>query len=108
MPSAKMLMIVPLMIWSARTVIDSQAWSGRDEQAAAMAATSPISERRGWPRRRERVRRADGLGDEGRDQEGRERGGQHHALDADVHHARALVHEPAQGAQGDRGRQRPR
>ena len=30
-----MLMIVPLMIWSARTLIDSQAWTARDQHAGA-------------------------------------------------------------------------
>ncbi len=33
-PIAKMLMIVPLMIWSARTVIDSQAWTAETAHAA--------------------------------------------------------------------------
>ena len=36
-PNAAMLMIVPLMIWSARTLIDSQAWS------TEMASATPIA-----------------------------------------------------------------
>ena len=43
MPTAKMLMMVPLMIWSARTEIDSQAWTADTAMAARMATARPIS-----------------------------------------------------------------
>ncbi len=42
MPTAKMLMIVPEMIWSACTVIDSHAWARLTSIAAATAAASPM------------------------------------------------------------------
>ena len=97
-----MLMIVPLMIWSARTVIDSQACSSEMSMPVAMAARRPMSERRrdaedrrgvAWPnwatsatpRTSRRTRR------------------QHHALDADVDDAGALVDHAAQRAEARSG-----
>ena len=38
-----MLMIVPLMIWSALTVMESQAWIAETAIPVTMAARSPIS-----------------------------------------------------------------
>jgi len=49
MATAKMLMIVPLMIWSARTLIDSQAWTADTSMAATMAAPRPMSSGRVMP-----------------------------------------------------------
>ena len=46
MPNAAMLMIVPLMIWSARTVIDSQAWTSRDDHAAPGSPRRSADEQR--------------------------------------------------------------
>ncbi len=43
MPSAKMLMMVPEMIWSARTVIDSQACSRETRTPVPSPARSPTS-----------------------------------------------------------------
>ena len=43
-PNAAMLMIVPLMIWSAFTDIDSQAWTADTRTPASSAsARAPIS-----------------------------------------------------------------
>ncbi len=93
-------MIVPLMIWSARTEIDSQAWTAETAMAARMASARPISSGSVMPmipilRSGRNCAAMDGgpPGDEG--------GGQHHALDADVHHPGALVHEPAQRTERD-------
>ncbi len=90
-------MIVPLMIWSARTVMDSQAWIAETAIPVSRAASEPDEQRR---------RGAEGevgLGlvrEDLHDQRGREPadegGREHHALDADVDDAGALVHEAAQ------------
>ena len=48
-------MIVPLMIWSARTMIDSQAWSSRDD-------ASPASDGRDDADQERRRRAEDGRG----------------------------------------------
>ena len=97
-------MIVPLMIWSARIVMHSQACSDRDEHPCEDGRQHPQQDcRRGAEDVAGRLR--DGLRDEARDQECHEGRGEHHAFDADVHDARALVHDPAHRAQGDRGRQ---
>ena len=41
-----MLMMVPLMIWSARTLIDSHAWTrGQDHARCSTAATTADEER---------------------------------------------------------------
>ena len=97
-----MLITVPLMIWSARTLIDSQAW--RSETSI------PVPHRRqnadhesGREPERPGHRVGHRLVDDHRHHEPDECGGQHHPLDADVHDAAPLVHDPAQGAQGDRG-----
>ena len=44
-----MLMIVPEMIWSARTVIDSHAWASETRTPVASPASSPISSGRVMP-----------------------------------------------------------
>ena len=47
-----MLTIVPLMIWSARTMIDSQAWRSETTIADEDAATKAISRGRVSPKTR--------------------------------------------------------
>ncbi len=42
-PNAAMLMIVPLMIWSALTEIDNQAWTSDTTTPARIASTSATS-----------------------------------------------------------------
>ena len=43
MPAAPMLMIVPLMIWSIRSEMDSQACSKDTAMPATRAATRPMT-----------------------------------------------------------------
>ena len=100
-------MIVPLMIWSARIEIDSQAWrtdtsiASRDARRARRRGSGSSRRRRapGWsvPSPGPRGPRPGTAG---------EGGAQHHPLDADVHHAGPLVHDAAQGPERDRGGQR--
>ena len=98
-----MLMIVPLMIWSARTEIDSQACSADTTTAASSASTSADQQR--GRRSEDRPGRAAEDGDQvdagGPADEG---GHQHRAFDADVHDARSLAHDAAQRGEGDRHR----
>ena len=102
-PKAAILMIVPTMIWSARTEIDSHAWTAATTNPDRIASEE-CEDRAG-------VSPKIGPGSlaEQRDQEdaGRptdERRYEHGALDADVHDARALAEDAAQGGQGDRDR----
>ena len=102
MPNATMLMIVPEMIWSARTEIDSQAWTQRDEHAATISAARADEQgRRGAEEARDRPRIA---GRRARPTTRRRSGGEHHALDPDVDDPGPLVHEAAEGPEGDRRR----
>ncbi len=48
-PRARMLMTVPLMIWSALIVMDSQAWSSDSSIAETIAATIPRIAAAGTP-----------------------------------------------------------
>ena len=101
-----MLMTVPLMIWSARTLIDSQACSTETSIAGAHRGEYADEQRRRDPEERARL----GVGHRVADDDGRhepdECGRQHHALDADVDDAAPLVHHAAQRAERDRRRQR--
>ncbi len=47
-----MLMIVPLMIWSARIEIESQAWRSETSIPVAIAASDPEQDRHGQPEER--------------------------------------------------------
>ena len=88
-------MTVPLMIWSALIVIDSQACSVESSIEAMIAA--PIARIAG-------ERHADDRMEVGAGQEGHERRDQDHPLDPDVHDAGAFAHDPAQRPEGDRHR----
>ncbi len=101
-PPAAMLMIVPLMIWSALTEMLSHAWSERHEDS-------------GTPPRSTNARRSAGVIPKNADasagiigartdagQPADERRGQHHPLDADVDDARPLAHHAAQRRERDR------
>ena len=99
-------MITPLMIWSARIVMHSQAWSSESAMATSDGDDDAEQERRGDAERLELEGGQVRLAEAGRHEAG-EGARQHHALDADVHHARSLVHDAAQGTEGDRRRQRP-
>ena len=103
-----MLMIVPLMIWSARTR-DRQPGVERPRRRTAGGdrRDQTDEERRRRPRRSARVARAEDRRDQdaGHDQP-TNAARQHHALDADVHDAGPLAHDAAQGAERDR-RRRP-
>src|SRR4026207_1615998 len=108
MPLAAVLMSGALRIWSAAIVMESQAWRADRAIAVATAARTPNMGAGGAPARRPaphpptraRARHAarpaaTGLLEEPCRQERREGGGQHHAFDADVHDAGALVHDSA-------------
>ena len=104
-PIAATLMMTPLMIWSAAMVIDSQRGAAESSMAASDRDQDADEQRRRDPENRPpNVGREGRLAEAGRD-EADERRGQHHALDADVHDPGALVHDPAQGAEGDRRRE---
>ena len=70
-PAAPMLMIVPLMIWSTRALIESQACSSETSIPAAIAAMAPISSGRVDAEDRQRLARA----------EDSDRGHTHHPAD---------------------------
>ena len=91
-------MIVPLMIWSALTEIDNQAWTSdtmTPDRTARGSVRRPAS---GWRRRAASGRAEDrleidprGPADERRDQ--------HRPLDADVDDARPFAHDAAQSGE---------
>ena len=96
-------MIVPLMIWSARTEIDSQAWTSETSTPASSARTSATmsagdgaEDRPGSDAEDRHEVDARGPADEGRDE--------HRPLDADVDDAGSLAHDAAQRGEGDRRR----
>ena len=99
-------MTVPLMIWSARTVIDSQAWRSDTSMPDGDRRDDADEERDVAPKIGAGVDRSHRLGDEAPTRKPANAAAQHHPLDADVHDARALAHDAAQRAERDRGRQR--
>ena len=98
-----MLMMVPLMIWSARTLMASQACTSEMSMPADERGSEPASS--AGVRPKIAVGAPPRIGHE-RDTHhpADERGREHHALDADVHDARPLAEHAAQRGQGDRGR----
>ena len=99
---AAMLMIVPLMIWSTRRLIDSHAWRSDTPTADRIAATRPMRSAGVTPSG-PGSDRADDRDDRDRHDPAGERGRQHRALDADVHDARPLAGDAAQGPEAERG-----
>ena len=100
-----MLITVPLMIWSARTEMDSQAWSADTSIPASIAAMTPMTSAGVAPKIELGVASGIAWLDEHRDHEPDERRRQHHALDADVDDAAPFAHHAAQRAERDRRRQ---
>ena len=100
-----MLMTVPLMIWSARTVIAQPGVEHRDEHPGADRGEDADEQRRVTPKIALGSRPGIASLTTHADHEADERRRQHHPLDADVDDAAALVHDPAQRAEGDRRRQ---
>ena len=98
-----MLMIVPLMIWSARTEIDSHAWTAAIATPVSNAARVATSSA-GVAPNRAAVAAAERRLHQHADVPADERRREHHPLDADVDDARPLAQDAAQGGQGDRCR----
>ena len=96
-----MLMIVPLMIWSALTEIDSQAWTSETRRRAGPPATSATSSAGVMPKTGPPVEPRSGH-EEGARRPADEGGDEHRPLDADVDDAGALAHDAAQRGERDR------
>ena len=104
-----MLMITPLMIWSALTVIESQACSSAEIMPDMSAAAEADEQRQCDAEDRRRVTRRSSGGNAiaAPVDPADERGGQHHALEADVDDADRSLTTPHRAAKSDR-RWRPR
>ena len=96
-----MLMIVPLMIWSARTLMRSQAWRAETTMPVAHGREQTDEEGRRGPEDGRFGSAGNAWTTSEATNQPRERAGEHHALDADVDDARALVHDAAERAEGE-------
>ena len=82
-----MLMIVPLMIWSARIEIDSQAWRSETSIPVAIAATTPTGSGMVSPKNGDGSIGPIAWATSAATRKAGECRAQHHPLDADVHDA---------------------